>query len=67
MIEYMTRLHILNPAAKLMSSESKERREGGYVSLAHAREEFKAPEISKGKGAAAEEKKKKRKNRNPQK
>jgi len=51
MVEYLTRLRILNPAAKLLSNPTEPRREGGFVRLAHAREEFSAPVLSKGKAA----------------
>lgn len=52
MIEYFTRLTVLNPpAAKLMSKDSGGKREGAFVRLAHAREEFTAPVITKGKSA----------------
>jgi hypothetical protein len=65
MVEYFTRLRILNPAAQLMSkqNENEPRREGGFVRLAHAREEFTAPVLTKGKSvvAAQSDLKKKRK------
>ncbi len=52
MVEYFTRLTILNPpAARLLSPETETRREGGFVRLAHAKEEFRAPVITKGKSA----------------
>lgn len=49
MVEYMTQCRILNPAAQLMTSLNQPRREGSFVRLAHAREEFTAPVITKGK------------------
>lgn len=52
MIEYITQLRIMNPAARMMSASEESgapRREGGFVRLAHAREEFPAPVLNKGK------------------
>ncbi len=49
MVEYFTRLRIMNPAAQLKASLNEPRREGSFVRLAHAREEFTAPIITKGK------------------
>ena len=51
MIEYMTELKIMNPAAQYNGLMNKPRRKGSFVSLAHAREEFTAPALSKGKSA----------------
>jgi len=56
MIDYMTRLRVLNPpAAALMSKDdpTAPRREGGFVRLAHANEEFTAPVLTKGKSVAS--------------
>jgi hypothetical protein len=53
MVEYFTRLRIMNPAAQLISGLNEPRREGGFVRLAHAREEFTAPVLSKGKSVEA--------------
>ncbi len=47
MVDYFNRLKIINPAAEL----NEPRREGGFVRLAHAREEFTAPVLTKGKAA----------------
>jgi hypothetical protein len=52
MVEYFTQLRIMNPAAQLTSNLNEPRREGGFVRLAHAREEFTAPVITKGKSVA---------------
>ncbi|MBI3294890.1 MAG: hypothetical protein HYZ71_09190 [Deltaproteobacteria bacterium] len=49
MVEYFTQLRIMNPAAELKKGLNAPRREGGFVRLAHAREEFTAPIITKGK------------------
>lgn len=49
MVEYLTELRVLNPASSLRASLNEPRREGGYVRLAHAREEFTAPVLTKGK------------------
>lgn len=49
MVDYLTRLRILNPASQLHSQLNEPRREGGFVRLAHAREEFTAPVLNKGK------------------
>jgi hypothetical protein len=49
MVDYFTKLRILNPAAQLMTDSNEPRREGGFVRLAHARDEFTAPIITKGK------------------
>ena len=57
MVDYMTRLKILNPPAEHTLNEP--RREGGFVRLAHARDEFTAPVLSKGKAALARMKKEK--------
>lgn len=56
MVEYFTKLRILNPAATLMSPENQTRREGSFVRLAHAREEFTAPVLTKGKAALSAQK-----------
>jgi hypothetical protein len=65
MVEYFTNLRIMNPAAKLISGLNEPRREGGFVRLAHAREEFTAPILTKGKSVtppkAARPRKKRRK------
>jgi len=53
MIEYITKLRIMNPAATLQSSPGDPRREGGFVRLAHARDEFEAPKLSKGKSVSS--------------
>ena len=58
MIEYVTNLRIMNPAAKLQNELNAPRREGGFVRLAHAREEFTAPILSKGKSVTRMKKKK---------
>lgn len=55
MVDYFTRLSILNPAAKLVSP-GETRREGSFVRLAHAREEFTAPVLTKGKAVIAAQK-----------
>ena len=49
MVEYFTRLTILNPAADVREKSPESRREGAFVRLAHAREEFTAPILMKGK------------------
>ncbi len=50
MVEYFTRLSILNPPATLSEQlAGPHKREGRFVRLAHAREEFEAPVLSKGK------------------
>ncbi len=56
MVEYFTRLRILNPAAQLMSTGEQPRREGSFVRLAHANEEFTAPVLTKGKAFLAAQK-----------
>lgn len=53
MIEYITALRIMNPAARLSADPTLPRREGGFVRLAHAREEFPAPVLNKGKAYEA--------------
>ena len=53
MIEYITSLRIMNPPALLQSKADEPRREGAYVRLAHAREEFKAPVLTKGKSVSS--------------
>lgn len=65
MVEYFTRLRILNPAATLLKSLNEPRREGGFVRLAHAREEFTAPILTKGKSVQTKERKKGRAKRKP--
>ena len=57
MVDYFTELRILNPAAQLSTNLNEPRREGGFVRLAHAREEFTAPIITKGKSVEALKKK----------
>ena len=47
MIEYFTRLKMVNESARSVSPAS--RREGRFVTLAHAREEFTAPVLTHGK------------------
>ncbi len=61
MVEYITRLNIMNPAAKALSQLNEPRREGGFVRLAHAREEFTAPVLNKGKSVIAKSKQKRKK------
>lgn len=51
MVEYFSRLTVMNPPAEASTESSAQKRDGGYVRLAHAREEFSAPVITKGKGA----------------
>ena len=51
MIEYITNLRIMNPAATLSNQLADPKREGRFVRLAHARDEFEAPVITKGKSA----------------
>jgi len=63
MIEYLIRLKIMNPAATLLSSESGNKRDGSYTSLAHANQEFKAPKLSKGKVVEMEKRAKAKKRR----
>ncbi len=58
MVEYLTNLRIMNPAADIKNSLNQPRREGGFVRLAHAREEFTAPIITKGKSVVAKKKRK---------
>ena len=53
MVDYITSLRVMNPAAKKESELNAPRREGGFVRLAHAREEFTAPVLTKGKAALA--------------
>jgi hypothetical protein len=55
MVEYFTQLRIMNPAAQLTRNLNQPRREGGFVRLAHARDEFTAPVLSKGKYALAKQ------------
>jgi len=55
MIEYMTKLRVMNPAATLTRQLNEPRREGGFVRLAHANEEFTAPVLTKGKSVFARE------------
>ncbi len=62
MVDYFTRLRILNPAAEREKSLNIPRREGGFVRLAHAREEFSAPVLNKGKYFNSKNKKKKDEN-----
>ena len=57
MVEYISQLRILNPAAEITSQLNEPRREGGFVRLAHAREEFTAPVLTKGKSVSAKKKK----------
>lgn len=47
MIEYLARLRMVNEPARTVSLVS--RREGRFVTLAHAREEFSAPVLTQGK------------------
>lgn len=49
MVEYFMNLRVMNPAAKRLTELNEPRREGGFVRLAHAREEFTAPILTKGK------------------
>ncbi len=49
MVEYFTQLRIMNPPAEIRNGVSVSHREGGFVRLAHALEEFTAPVLSKGK------------------
>ena len=49
MIEYFSALTIMNPASTLMNQAN---RNGAFVRLAHAKEEFVAPIITKGKSAS---------------
>lgn len=49
MVDYMSRLSVMNPAAKMEKDFNKPQREGAFVRLAHARHEFTAPVLSKGK------------------
>ena len=58
MVDYLTSLRVLNPAAERGKSLNEPRREGGFVRLAHAREEVTAPIITKGKSVARNAKKK---------
>jgi len=44
-------LRIMNPAAQIHSELNGAHREGGFVRLAHAKDEFTAPVITKGKSA----------------
>jgi hypothetical protein len=60
MVEYFTQLRIMNPAAQLGSNLNEPRREGGFVRLAHAREEFTAPVLTKGKSVLAKKSGRKR-------
>ena len=59
MVDYLTSLRVLNPAAERGKTLNEPRREGGFVRLAHAREEFTAPVITKGKSALSRNSKKK--------
>jgi hypothetical protein len=52
MVEYFTQLRIMNPAAQLTTNLNEPRREGGFVRLAHARDEFTAPVLTKGKSVS---------------
>ena len=54
MIEYLTKLRMMNPAAERSQSLNPLRREGRFVRLAHAREEFTAPLLTKGKSVGRE-------------
>ncbi len=54
MVEYFMNLRIMNPAAQIRSDLNEPRREGGFVRLAHAREEFTAPIITKGKSVLSQ-------------
>ena len=56
MIDYMTRLRVLNPPSAALMSPEGPRREGGFVRLAHANEEFTAPVLTKGKSVASVDK-----------
>ena len=51
MVDYFTRLTILNPPSAKLMSKDETRREGSFVRLAHAREEFSAPVIIGGKSS----------------
>jgi hypothetical protein len=64
MIDYFTRLTILNPAAQRLSPDNQSRREGSFVRLAHAREEFTAPVLTKGKAALSRKREAARRKRN---
>ena len=57
-VEYLTNLRVLNPAAERGKDLNEPRREGGFVRLAHAREEFTAPVLTKGKSVSRKSKKK---------
>jgi hypothetical protein len=65
MVDYFTELRIMNPAAQLTRNLNEPRREGGFVRLAHAREEFTAPILSKGKSVSSALKNSKRSNKKP--
>jgi len=54
MVEYFTSLHLLNPPAEKNPKLNKPRRSGSFTSLAHAREEFRTPNFTKGKSANME-------------
>ena len=58
MVDYLIGLRVLNPAAERGKELNMPRREGGFVRLAHAREEFTAPIITKGKSVSSKSKKK---------
>lgn len=57
MIEYLIRLKIMNQAS-LRQEPQIPRREGAFVTLAHAREEFVAPVLSKGKSVSRKQRRK---------
>lgn len=57
MVEYLTQLRIMNPAAERNVLMNKPRREGRFVRLAHARDEFEAPKLSHGKSVETSKKK----------
>jgi hypothetical protein len=61
MIDYMINLRVLNKASQFLSDSNKSSRDGRFVSLAHANEEFTAPVITKGKSAAKAKKPRRRK------
>ena len=63
MVDYIMNLRIMNPAAEVKKDLNEPRREGGFVRLAHAREEFTAPKLNKGKYFLSQQKKAKAKKR----
>jgi len=60
MVEYLTSLRIMNPAAELQNFMNAPRREGRFIRLAHANEEFEAPQLSHGKSVGLDRPLKKR-------